>query len=297
MSPALPVTVALAASASLAAALLVPSVAVASQSAAEPTPGSGQGGSPGPSVPAGYKVTTGLPGKITVDKKTGNTSLNATIRNGEAKELGAVRLKVVGFEGMQIKAVEGCSAIPAGELPEGSNSGFSCAVDKLAAGQSREYRVTARFDLGKTGRICLPVTLGDTKTLLWQQGPVHFGTTDTSSDAPDTPLLLGTKNVPSGGAATPSGGTASAPTAAGKSGGPSGGTVSASPSTGTGKDGKEAAPSRSAGGAAPSTSESPAELPRTGSPSALPLAGALAGALLVAGAVGIWVTTRRRGRH
>ncbi|MFE0046933.1 hypothetical protein [Streptomyces albireticuli] len=299
MPPALPVPVALAASASLAAALLLPSVAAA-QGAAEPTPGSGQGGSPGPSVPSGYKVTTGLPAKISVDKKTGNTSLNATVRNGEAKELGAVRLKVVGFEGMQITSVEGCSRIPSGELPEGSNSGFSCAVDKLGAGRSREYRVTARFDLGKTGRICLPVTLGDTKTLLWQQGPVHFGTTDTSSDAPDTPLLLGTKNVPSGGAATPGGGTASAPPTAGKSGGPGGGTVSASPTTGKGEDGrkgKDTAPTRSADGAAPATSESPGELPRTGSPSALPLAGALAGALLAAGAAGIWVTTRRRGRH
>lgn len=290
VSAALPVPVALAASAALAAALVLPSAA----SAAEPTPGSGQGGSPGPSAPAGYKVTTGLPARISVDKKTGNTSLSATIRNGEAKELGSVRLKVVGFDGMQIKAVEGCSPIPAGELPEGSNSGFSCAVDKLGAGQSRDYRVTARFDLGKTGRICLPVTLGDTKTLLWQQGPVHFGTTDTSSDAPDTPLLLGTKNVPSGGAATPSGGTASAPTAAGKSGGTGGGTVSSSPSTGKGK---EAGPARSTGGATPSTSESPAELPRTGSPSALPLAGALAGTLLLAGAVGIWATRGRSRRH
>ncbi|MBB5117513.1 hypothetical protein GO002_15910 [Streptomyces eurocidicus] len=297
VSPALPVPVALAASAALAAALVLPSAVTAQGAAAraaEPTPGSSQGGSPGPSAPAGYRVTTGLPAKISVDKKTGNTSLNATIRNGEAKELGSVRLKVVGFEGMQIKAVEGCSPIPAGELPEGSNSGFSCTVDKLGAGQSRDYRVTARFDLGKTGRICLPVTLGDTKTLLWQQGPVHFGTTDTSSDAPDTPLLLGTKNVPSGGAATPGGGAASAPTAAGKSGGTGGGTVSSAPSAGKGK---EAGPARSTGGAAPSTSESPGELPRTGSPSALPLAGALAGALLLAGAIGIWATRRQGRRH
>ncbi|QSY47580.1 hypothetical protein [Streptomyces griseocarneus] len=169
----------------------------------EPTPGSSQGGSPAASAPAGYQVSTELPGRITVNKKTGNTSLTATVHNGGTKEVSGLKLKVVGFQGMRITSVEGCTAIPTGQLPSDSNSGFVCTVDKLAAGRSHGYRVAATFDLGKTGQICLPVTLGDGKTLLWQQGPVHFGTTDTSSDAPDTPLLLGTKNVPSGSAATP----------------------------------------------------------------------------------------------
>ncbi|MFH8979707.1 hypothetical protein [Streptomyces varsoviensis] len=164
--------------------------------AAEPSPGSSAGGSPGASAPAGYKVSTELPAKISVDRESGKTTLSAQVTNEGAKDTGAIRLSVVGFEGMRINAVKGCTAIPTAQLPPGSNSGFACAIDKLAAGKSRDYQVDASFDLNRTGQICLPVTLGNTKTLLWQQGPVQFGTTDTSSDAPDTPLLLGTRNVP-----------------------------------------------------------------------------------------------------
>ncbi|MFI9200330.1 hypothetical protein [Streptomyces sp. NPDC053048] len=280
----------------------------------EPAPGSSQGGSPAASAPAGYKVSTQLPKKISVDKKTGNTSLTATVRNGEAKEIGAIKLKVVGFEGLRITAVEGCTAIPTGQLPPGSNSGYTCAVDKLAAGQSRTYRVSAAFDLRKAGQVCLPVTLGDTKTLLWQQGPVHFGTTDTSSDAPDTPLLLGTKNVPSGSAATPGGatpssggGTASpsgspstAPTAA-----PSRTTGGAAPTTGPGRTGGPAttapSPTKSAGKPAATATDDydEDELARTGaSPTLLILAALVAALLLAAGATGLWLTRRRSGgRH
>ena len=212
--------------------------------AAEPTPGSSQGGSPGPSAPADYRIRTELPVKISVNKKSGNTSLTATVRNDGAKETGGIKLSVVGFKGLRITSVEGCSALPTGQLPPGSNSAYACTVDKLAPGQKRTYRVTGTFDLKNVGQICLPVTSGDTKTLLWQQGPVHFGTTDTSSDAPDTPLLLGTKNVPSG-AATPSGAGTSAPPA------------STGPATGG------ATPGRSAGGGGATASGSaPVRRPR-----------------------------------
>ncbi|GHG69276.1 hypothetical protein [Streptomyces griseocarneus] len=272
----------------------------------EPTPGSSQGGSPAASAPAGYRVSTELPGRISVNKKTGNTSLTATVRNGGTKEIDGVKLKVVGFQGMRITSVEGCTAIPTGQLPPDSNSGFVCAVDKLAAGQKRAYRVAATFDLGKTGQVCLPVTLGDGKTLLWQQGPVHFGTTDTSSDAPDTPLLLGTKNVPSGPAATPSGtgGPGTAP--GGTTGGPrttapatppnqgTGGPRSTSPAPGKSTDRPAASPSKAGG----KDDEADDELARTGA-SATPLvvAGVLAALLLAGGAAGIWLTRGRRGRH
>ncbi|MEV0278332.1 hypothetical protein AB0I22_18395 [Streptomyces sp. NPDC050610] len=178
------------------AMLLLPFEALA----AEPSPGSSEGGSPGASAPAGYEITTELPAKISVDRKSGKTALSAKVTNKGAKDTGAIRLSVVGFQGMRVNAVKGCTAIPTAQLPPGSNSGFACAIDELAAGKSRSYPVDASFDLKKAGQICLPVTLGDTKTLLWQQGPVQFGTTDTSSDAPDTPLLLGTRNVPAGAA-------------------------------------------------------------------------------------------------
>ncbi len=221
--------------------------------AAEPSPGSSTGGSPGASAPAGSKITTELPAKISVDKKTEKTTLSAKVTNKGTKDTGAIRLSVVGFQGMRINAVKGCTAIPTAQLPPGSNSGFACAIDKLAAGKSRSYSVDASFDLKKAGQICLPVTLGNTKTLLWQQGPVQFGTTDTSSDAPDTPLLLGTRNVPAG----------------------SSGSTGKSPSPG---------PSKS-------------ELPSTGTPSSLPLTGGIAVVLLATGAAGIWLTTRKHGRH
>lgn len=265
----------------------------------EPTPGSSQGGSPAASAPAGYQVSTELPGRITVNKKTGNTSLTATVHNGGTKEVSGLKLKVVGFQGMRITSVEGCTAIPTGQLPPDSNSGFVCTVDKLAAGRSHGYRVTATFDLGKTGQICLPVTLGDGKTLLWQQGPVHFGTTDTSSDAPDTPLLLGTKNVPSGSAATPSGPGA---TPSGTTGGPRTTAPATPPGQSTGGPrGTSPAPTKSADRPAASPSkddEYDDELARTGTSSTpLFVAAVLAALLLAGGAAGIWLTRGRGGRH
>lgn len=81
-------------------------------------------------------------------------------------------------------------------MPEGSNSGFSCAIDNLAAGASRSYAVDASYDLGRAGKICLPVLSEDGKKTYWQQGPVPFGTTNPSPNAPATPLLLGTDNKP-----------------------------------------------------------------------------------------------------
>jgi LPXTG-motif cell wall-anchored protein len=103
---------------------------------------------------------------------------------------------VVGFDGLTVKNVQGCSAIEKGKLPEGSNSGFACPIDDLAAGASKSYDVDATFDLSKTGKICLPVQSGDGKKTFWQQGPVPFGTTNPSPNAPATPLLLGTDNQP-----------------------------------------------------------------------------------------------------
>ncbi|NUS13021.1 MAG: hypothetical protein HOY69_16750, partial [Streptomyces sp.] len=68
----------------------------------------------------------------------------------------------------------------------------------------------ASFDLDKTGKICLPVQTGDGKKTYWQQGPVPFGTTNPSPNAPATPLLLGTDNKPvaPGGDALPKTGVA-----------------------------------------------------------------------------------------
>lgn len=103
---------------------------------------------------------------------------------------------MVGFDGMTVKDVKGCDAIAEGDLPEGSNSGFSCAVGNLAAGKSQSYDVDATFDLSKTGKICLPVQTSDGAKTYWQQGPVPFGTTNPSPNAPATPLLLGTDNTP-----------------------------------------------------------------------------------------------------
>ncbi|MET9292633.1 hypothetical protein [Streptomyces sp. NPDC003077] len=186
------------------AALVLPLGSVAW--AAEPAPGSSQGGSPGPSAPSGYRVTTELPKTINVDTDSGATTLTAKVVNQGDKATDAIRMSVVGYKGMTVKNVDGCMPIPEGRLPKGSNSGFVCAIDKLDSGKSRSYNVTARFDLKKQGKICLPVTLGNTTTLLWQQGPVDFGTTRPIPDAPDTPLLLGTANVPAGapGAGSPS---------------------------------------------------------------------------------------------
>ncbi|MGW7417842.1 hypothetical protein [Streptomyces sp. NPDC054863] len=166
--------------------------------AAEPTPGSTQGGSPGPSAPADIKISTELPEKISVDNKTGKTKITATVANKGSKATGQITMSVVGFDGLKVDAVNGCVPIPAGQLPKGSNSGFACVVADLAAGKSKSYDVDATYDLKKKGKICLPVTEGTGKKLLWQQGPVDFGTTKPTPNAPDTPLLLGTSNVPFG---------------------------------------------------------------------------------------------------
>ncbi|UNO41998.1 hypothetical protein [Streptomyces sp. MST-110588] len=182
------------------AALLLPFGSAAF--AADPTPGSSQGGKAGPDVPAGYRVTTGLPAKISVATASGATSLTATVSNKGTVAAEDLRLSVVGYKGLTVKNVEGCVRIPTDQLPKDSNSGFSCSVGGLAIGKSRAYKVTAQFDLKRQGQICLPVTLGHSKTLLWQQGPVDFGTSQPIADAPDTPLSLGTPNVPAGGPQT-----------------------------------------------------------------------------------------------
>lgn len=103
---------------------------------------------------------------------------------------------VVGFDGLAVKSVQGCSQIDEKNLPEGSNSAFSCPIDNLAAGKSKSYAVDATYDVSKTGKICLPVQSGDGKKTYWQQGPVPFGSTNPSPNAPATPLLLGTDNKP-----------------------------------------------------------------------------------------------------
>jgi len=166
--------------------------------AAEPTPGSTQGGTPGPSAPADLKISTELPTKISVDNKTGKTKITATVANKGTKPTGQITMAVVGFDGLKVNGVPGCVPVPADRLPKGSNSGFACIVADLAAGKSKSYEVDATFDLKKTGKICLPVTEGTSEKLLWQQGPVDFGTTTPTPNAPDTPLLLNTANVPFG---------------------------------------------------------------------------------------------------
>ncbi len=159
-------------------------------------PASSKGGKVVDEAPAGVKLTTRLPEKISVDNGSEKTAITATVKNEGNKDSGKIRLLVVGFDGLTVKNVEGCSAIAENSLPEGSNSGFSCTVDNLAAGKSKSYAVDATYDLGKTGKICLPVQTGDGRKTFWQQGPVPFGTTNPSPDAPATPLLLGTDNKP-----------------------------------------------------------------------------------------------------
>ncbi|MFI8216321.1 hypothetical protein [Streptomyces sp. NPDC085932] len=161
-------------------------------------PASSKGGKVVDEAPAGVKLTTLLPGKISVDNGSEKTAITATVKNEGTKDSGKIRLLVVGFDGLVVKSVEGCSAIADNDLPEGSNSGFACPLDHLAAGESKSYAVDATYDLGKTGKICLPVQTGDGKKTFWQQGPVPFGTTNPSPDAPATPLLLGTDNEPAG---------------------------------------------------------------------------------------------------
>jgi LPXTG-motif cell wall-anchored protein len=164
---------------------------------AEPAPGSSQGGSPGLSAPAGVKVSTELPSTIRVDNKTGRTGLTATVTNAGDKATGPIVLKVVGFDALKVTAVEGGQPIPKSAKPPG-NGGFAVKIADLAPGKSTSYKVSATYDLRGKGKICLPVTLGTSDTLLWQQGPVPFGTTNPTPNAPDTPLLLGTDNVPAG---------------------------------------------------------------------------------------------------
>ncbi|MFG2434417.1 LPXTG cell wall anchor domain-containing protein [Streptomyces sp. NPDC048508] len=159
-------------------------------------PGSGKGGKAMDKAPAGVKVTTLLPSKISVDNSTQKTAMTATVKNEGTKESGDIRLLVVGFDGLKVKNVKGCTAMGEKDLPEGSNSGFVCSVGNLAVGKSKSYAVDATFDLGKTGKICLPVQTSDGKKTYWQQGPVPFGTTNPSPNAPATPLLLGTDNKP-----------------------------------------------------------------------------------------------------
>jgi LPXTG-motif cell wall-anchored protein len=147
-------------------------------------PGSSKGGKVVDPAPTGVKLTTLLPERISVDNSSHETALTATVKNEGTKDSGKIRLLVVGFDGLKVKSVKGCSAMADKDLPKGSNSGFVCDVGNLAAGKSRSYAVAATFDLSKTGKICL------------QQGPVPFGTTNPSPNAPATPLLLDTENKP-----------------------------------------------------------------------------------------------------
>ncbi|WP_435210646.1 hypothetical protein [Streptomyces sp. bgisy034] len=165
-------------------------------SADDQGPGSSKGGKVIDAAPSGVRLTTELPEKISVNNSSQETDITATVKNEGTEESGKIQLLVVGFDGLTVKNVEGCSAIEKGNLPEGSNSGFACPLDNLPAGESKSYAVAATFDLGKEGKICLPVQTGDGKKTYWQQGPVPFGTTNPSPDAPATPLLLGTDNKP-----------------------------------------------------------------------------------------------------
>ncbi|MFI1719547.1 LPXTG cell wall anchor domain-containing protein [Streptomyces sp. NPDC020489] len=165
---------------------------------ADEGPGSSKGGKAVDEAPAGVKLTTLLPEQISVDNSSEKTDLTATVKNEGTKDSGKIRLLVVGFDGLTVNDVQGCSSIAKSDLPEGSNSGFACLIDNLAAGKSKSYAVDATFDLKKTGKICLPVQTGDGKKTYWQQGPVPFGTTNPSPNAPVTPLLLGTDNQPVG---------------------------------------------------------------------------------------------------
>lgn|GEM_PF-3442999 len=178
--------------ASFSAVMILPFTA----SADDQGPGSSKGGKVVDQPPAGVRLTTLLPSKISVDNSSHKTAITATVKNDGTKDSGTVNLLVVGFDGLKVNSVEGCSAIADKDLPKGSNSGFSCAVGNLAAGRSKSYAVDATFDLSKKGEICLPVQTGDGKKTYWQQGPVPFGTNDHSPNAPATPLLLGTDNKP-----------------------------------------------------------------------------------------------------
>ncbi|MEU9186084.1 hypothetical protein AB0D14_16350 [Streptomyces sp. NPDC048484] len=167
-----------------------------SAGADDPGPMSGKGGKVIDEAPAGVKLTTSLPEKINVDNSSQETAITATVKNSGTKESGKIRLLVVGFDGLSVKSVEGCSEIAEKDLPEGSNSGYACAIDNLAAGKSKSYAADATYDLKKAGKICLPVQDTDGKKTFWQQGPVPFGANNPAPNAPATPLLLGTDNSP-----------------------------------------------------------------------------------------------------
>ncbi|WP_413757254.1 hypothetical protein [Streptomyces sp. MMBL 11-3] len=167
-----------------------------SAGADDPGPMSDKGGKVVDEAPGGVKLATSLPEKISVDNSSEKTAITATVENGGTKESGAIRLLVVGFDGLTVNNVEGCTKIAEADLPEGSNSGYACGIDNLAAGKSKSYAVDATFDLKKEGKICLPVQSTDGKKTFWQQGPVPFGANNPSPNAPATPLLLGTDNTP-----------------------------------------------------------------------------------------------------
>ncbi|MFF4830495.1 LPXTG cell wall anchor domain-containing protein [Streptomyces sp. NPDC001315] len=178
--------------ASFSAVMILPFTATADDQG----PGSSKGGKVVDEAPAGVKLTTLLPEKISVDNSSKKTAITATVKNEGTEDSGDIRMWVVGFDGLEVTNVQGCSAIAEKDLPPGSNSGFNCAVGNLAAGKSKSYDVSATYDLSKTGKICLPVQTADGKKTFWQQGPVPFGTTNPSPNAPATPLLLGTDNQP-----------------------------------------------------------------------------------------------------
>ncbi|MGW7301287.1 hypothetical protein [Streptomyces sp. NPDC054829] len=178
--------------ASFSAVMILPFTAAADDEG----PQSSKGGKAVDEAPAGVELTTTLPEKISVDNASEETAITATVKNEGTKDSGEIRLLVVGFDGLTVTNVQGCSEIAEGDLPEGSNSGFACALDNLAAGDSKSYDVEATYDLSKKGRICLPVQTATGDKTFWQQGPVPFGTTNPSPNAPATPLLLGTDNQP-----------------------------------------------------------------------------------------------------
>ncbi|MGW2957969.1 LPXTG cell wall anchor domain-containing protein [Streptomyces sp. NPDC001220] len=180
--------------ASFSAVMILPSTAAADDQG----PASGKGGKAVDQAPAGVRLTTTLPGRISVDNSSQKTAITATVKNEGTKDSADIKLLVVGFDGLKVTNVQGCDALAAKDLPAGSNSGFSCPVGTLGAGKSKSYPVDATFDLGRTGKICLPVQSADGEKTFWQQGPVPFGTTNPSPNAPATPLLLGTDNKPVG---------------------------------------------------------------------------------------------------
>ncbi|CBG72998.1 putative membrane protein [Streptomyces scabiei 87.22] len=222
---------------------------------------SGHGGKAMDAAPSGVRLSTLLSKEIKVDNTSQETNITGVVKNAGSKASGEIRLLVVGFGGLTVKNVEGCSAIPDGDLPEGANSGFACGIEDLPAGKSKTYAIEATYDLGKKGRICLPVQNSDGSKTFWQQGPVPFGATNQSPNEPATPLLLGTDNSP----VTPGGGDGGSGDGGGSGGGGAGG----------GKD------------------DAPDELPETGPADRVVPLGLAGAALVSAGAAGLWWNERR----